>query len=363
MLQRTVIKNNNFKGDFMTAISSLPTHSEPELGYGQLLQILWRRSPWFVGALSGSVGIAAITTLLRSPTYQSSMQLLIEPNVSQAISINADEGSSPGSSAELALDYVTQLNLMRSKRFVEDVIRQNPNLCPGSTLSSPASSGDPGGAPNGAQGDNLSGLQNGLDAATQKVCVEDFRSALTLVQIEEDNTKTRIFQATFTSDSAPKAQESLQALQEIYLQYNQDQQVKRLDEGLALVNQQIQVLKDDLNRSQQALQQFRQAGGTIDPAQQSLAAAAALEQLSQNRQLVQAEYREAAAQRAAIESALSVDPQQAMLAARLSQSGRYQTLLDALQTSELALSERLAVYTEEDRSDRARPTSTARSPG
>ncbi len=296
--------------------TQLPVSEEPELGYGQLLQILWRRIYWVGGALIGSVGVAAIITILRSPTYQSSMQLLVEPNVSQSISINSNDGTRPDSDSQVTLDYVTQLNLMRSKQFVEEVISAYPDLC--------------------QPGDSREG------------CIEEFQNSLNLSQIEEDTTKTRIFEAIFTSDSAGRTQKSLQALGQIYLKYNQVQQEQRLDDGLALVNQQIDQVQRDLNRSQQALQQFRQEGGTIDPEQQSLEAATALDQLVQTQQAVQADYQEAQAQYEAIQQALSADPEQAMMAAKLSQSGRYQTLLDALQTTELALSERLAVYTDSD---------------
>ncbi len=294
----------------------LSAAKEPELDYGQLLQILWRRLPWFIGALVCSVGLAAIATVLRSPTYKSSMQLLVEPNVSQSISINSEEGIRPESSGGSATDYVTQLNLMRSQQFVEDVVIIYPDVC----------------APEDNQAD----------------CIKNFQDSLELWQIEENNTKTRIFEAIFIGDDARRAQKSLQALQQVYINYNTNQQQQRLDNGLVLVNRQIEQVRSNLDESQQALQRFRRQGGTIDPEKQSLEAATALDQLVQTQQAVQADYQEAEAQYQAIQAALAVDPQQALIAAKLSQSGRYQTLLDALQASELALSERLAVYTESD---------------
>jgi len=295
---------------------SLSVAKEPELDYSQLLQILWRRLPWVVGAVVGCVGLAAIVTVVRSPAYKSSMQLLVEPNVSQSISINSDEGIRSDASSGSTIDYVTQLNLMRSQQFVEDVVIIYPDVC----------------APEDSQSE----------------CIKNFQDSLELWQIEEGSTRTRIFEAIFITDDARRAQKSLQALQQVYINYNSNQQQQRLDNGLVLVNQQIEQVRSNLDKSQQALQQFRRQGDTIDPQRQSLEAATALEQLAQTQQAVQADYQEAEAQYQAIQAALAVDPQQAMMAAQLSQSGRYQTLLDALQASELALSERLAVYTESD---------------
>ncbi len=299
----------------MTDISLSETQ-EPEFGYGQLIKILWRRAPWVIGALAGSLGLATVITILRSPTYQSSMQLLVEPNVSESISLNSEDRTRSNSSSDTALDYVTQLNLMRSKQFIEDVVIIYPDVC--------------------------------KEGYTQAECIENFQDSLELSQIEEGSTKTRIFEAVLTGDDAMMVQKSLKALQTVYISYNEQQQEQRLDEGLVLVDRQIEQVKRDLNKSRQALQDFRREGGTINPEQQSLEAATALDRLAQTQEAVRADYQEAEAQYGAIQQALSVDPQQAMMAARLSQSGRYQTLLNTLQTTEIALSQRLSVYTESD---------------
>ncbi|MGC1308074.1 MAG: polysaccharide biosynthesis tyrosine autokinase [Phormidesmis sp.] len=298
----------------------IPVAEESELNYGQLLQILWRRSLWLGGAIVGSVGLAAIVTLLQSPTYKSSMQLLVEPNVNSTFTLNAEQGRRSDSFSEVELDYVTQLNLMRSQQFVEQAIAlletKVPDLC--------------------------------AEADSRENCIEDFQDSLSLSQVEEGDANTRIFEAVFTSDDPLRSQKSLEALQNIYLGYNLEQQKKRLDEGLELVNQQIDEVQTDLRQSQQSLQRFRQSESLIDPEQQSLTTAASLDELALTRQTVQADLQETKAQYEALQQALSLDPQQAMVASRLSQSGRYQGLLDALQASELALAERLATYTESD---------------
>ena len=282
----------------MTDINlSATANTEPELGYGELLQILWRRLPWLGGAFALCTGLAAIATVLQSPTYRSSMQLLVEPNVSESISLNSQEGTPPDSSSEIALDYATQLNLMRSKQFVEEVVLTYSDLC--------------------------------LPGESQQDCINRFRSSLSLSQLEENSTRTRIFEAVFTDSDDYLTKKSLEALQRIYLKYNDNQQTARLDNGLKLVDQQIEQVRRDLANSQQALRRFRQSGGTINPEQQSLEASAALDSLVQTQREVQADYQEAQAQFEAAQAALSVDPSQAKLAAKLSQSGRYQTLLDA----------------------------------
>ena len=304
----------------MVEISS-PRTDDPELGYGQLLEILWRRRFWVAGGLVSGLGLAAAATLILPAKYQSSMQLLVEPNVDQSVSLNESSQNSGGSSfQEVELDYVTQLNLMRSKPFVDRALTlletRVPDLC--------------------------------AEEETREDCIETFQTSFNLSQIEEDKSDTRIFEAVFTSDHKLRSQKSLEALQAVYLDYNLSQQSARLEEGLTLVDQQIAEVRQNLSKSQQALQQFRRGEGIVDPEQQSLSASEALEALTLNQQDVRAEYQEALAQRDSIQSVLALDPRSAIVASRASQSSRYQSLLDALQTTELALAERLSVYTEAD---------------
>lgn len=292
---------------------------EPELGYGQLFQIIWRRIHWVGGALAGGVGLAAITAVVQTPLYESSMQLLVEPNVAQTFNLNA-ESNRKASFSEVELDYVTQLNLMRSKQFIERAVNlleeTSPDFC--------------------------------QPAGTRKDCIKEFRESLKLFQLDEGNTETRIFKAVFVGEDPDTTQQSLQALQQVYLRYNLQQQEQRLSDGLKLVNQQIAEVRESLRQSQQSLQQFRQRENLIAPETQSLATAEALDRLVQDQQALQADYQEAQAQYDSVQQLLALDPQSALLASRFSQSGRYQRLLDTLQTSELALSERLAIHTEAD---------------
>lgn len=60
--------------------SHLPITAETDAGYGHLLSILIRRRYWLLGVLGAVLTVATIFTLVSKPTYQSKMQLLIEPN-------------------------------------------------------------------------------------------------------------------------------------------------------------------------------------------------------------------------------------------------------------------------------------------
>ena len=268
-----------------------PPIDKPEIGYGQLLNILVRRSLWFGGAIIGTVGIAIALTLREDPVYQSSMQLLVEPNYRQTVDIT--DGQQDGGRSSQT-DYATQLNLMRSKSFVEQTAEQlktdYPELCdPSQALSD---------------------------------CAERLQNALTLSQVTEGDAKTGIFKTTFRGEDPEIVQSFLEKLGDVYLSYNQEQQEQRLKRGLGLVNQQIESVQQSLAVSRQALKQFRESENLIDPEQQSLTVADSLRQIEQTKVDVETEFLDVQAQYNALQEQLSADPQAALIASRLSQSSR-----------------------------------------
>ncbi len=298
-----------------TQLSSVMDKSE--IGYGQLLNILVRRFVWFGGAVIGTVAIAIALTLKEDPVYQSSMQLLVEPNYRQTVDITS--GQQEGRRLSQT-DYATQLNLMRSQSFIEQTVEQllvdYSDLC--------------------SEPDALSD------------CAKRFQKALTLSQISEGDAKTGIFEATFRGKDPAMVQSFLETLGAIYLNYNQEQQEQRLKRGLALVNQQIEEVQKNLTVSRQALKQFRETENLIDPEQQSLTVAESLRQIEQTKLEVETQYLDVQAEYNALQSQLKADPQSALIASRLSQSSRYQQLLNALQETELALQKRQSLYAEAD---------------
>ena len=301
----------------MMTAQNLPTVDEPEMGYGQLLNILLRRITWFGGAIIGSAGIAVVLTLREDPVYQSSMQLLVEPNYRQRIDITGEQTNQPSLSQT---DYATQLNLMRSNVFIEKAVEQLqvdfPDLC--------------------------------RQAKTMADCAAPFKGSLKLSQLIEDDTETRIFKANITGQDPDLIRAFLVALGDVYLTYNEEQQEERLEQGLTLVNQQIEEVQKDLTASREELKRFRESENLIDPEQQALTLATAVSQLEQDQIDVNNEYEEVEAQYGTLQQQLAADPETALVSSRLSQSTRYQQLLDALQETELALQQRLALYAEAD---------------
>ncbi|HEY9662349.1 MAG TPA: Wzz/FepE/Etk N-terminal domain-containing protein, partial [Allocoleopsis sp.] len=290
MVDNKVVDNKSF--------TSTP---DTEVGYGQLLAILLRRRTWFLAIFGGVLVIAALMTLREKPRYQSSMQLLVEPNYEQRL---GEEGTTPYASQE---DYATQLKLMGSVQFIEKAVEL-------------------------------------LRSEYPKLDVATLQRSLSLSQLEE----TKIFQADYIDDDPIKTQKVLETLQQIYLDYNLTQQEQRLRRGLASINEKLQVVRQDLSESQMALKQFRQQQNLIDPEQQAEAVTTSLNNVIQEQQALQTQYQEAQSRYATLQQQLALSPQTVLVAARLSQSSRYQALLNQLQQTEIALAQRRATFTDQD---------------
>ncbi|MBW4566708.1 MAG: polysaccharide biosynthesis tyrosine autokinase [Tolypothrix carrinoi HA7290-LM1] len=284
--------------------------AETEPGYGQLFAVLIRRFPWFLAVFIASVGVAGFLTSKTQPTYKSTMQLQIEPNY---------QGKPEGAGAEnkftessVQIDVATQLNVMKSSGLIQIAVDK-------------------------------------LKPEYPDITVGEIKGSLVLEQLrtKEDNVATKIFQADYTSTDPDKTQKVLDAIQKVYLEYNIKQQDERLKKGLKNVKEQLKTVRDDLTASESKLQQFRSNKNFIDPEQQAKTLEDELNRIVQARRETHSLYEETLARQKSLEEQLKRTPQNALVASRLSQSTRYQGLLNEIQKTELALAQERLRFTDE----------------
>ncbi len=282
--------------------------AQADPGYGQIFSILMRRRFWLLGVSCGVLFLAAVLTLLSKPTYESSMQLLVEPNYQGKRDTKAQsEYADPG----VEVDYATQLNVMRSPLLLQqtvDLLRPDyPNLT-----------------------------------------VKELKKYLVLTQVVEDKVNTKIVKAVYTDHDPIKTQKVLNALETVYQVYNRKQQQQRLNKGLEFINVQLPQVRDDVQRAEAKLERFRKKQNLIDPGQQATAISTSLNAIGQERQAAHTQYKDYEARESALQQKIGQSPQDALITSRLSQSSRYQTLLNEFQKTELALAQQRAVFTDKD---------------
>ncbi|NET32764.1 MAG: polysaccharide biosynthesis tyrosine autokinase, partial [Cyanothece sp. SIO1E1] len=288
--------------------SNLSTATETELGYGQLFSILLRRRFWFLGVLAVVMPVTVFMALRKEPIYQSSLQLLVEPNYEE--NTRGPEREFIESTVEI--DYATQLQLMQSSQLLQRAVDL-------------------------------------LKPEYPDVSIYRIRSALSLGQLEDGkDVETKIFQATYISDDPVNTQKVLEAIQKVYQDYNLEQQQLRLQKGLAFINEQLPEARQSVDQAEGALEQFRKNQSLIDPLQAAAATTNAINEIRRERESIRAQFEENKARYNAIQKQLARSLDDALVAARLSQSSRYQRLLNELQETELALTQRRVTYTEAD---------------
>ncbi|MEM9922464.1 MAG: polysaccharide biosynthesis tyrosine autokinase [Cyanobacteria bacterium P01_D01_bin.50] len=287
--------------------TSLSPHVNPaadtEPGYGQLFAVLIRRFPWFLIVFMASVGAGYYVYRQTPPNYQSSMELLVEPNYQgKAQGTGQEKNQFTDSSVEI--DTATQLNLMGSSSLIKQAVEK-------------------------------------LKPEYPEITVKHVKSALSLKQVRspEDNVATKIFKVEYTDNDPRKTQRVLESIRQVYLDYNEDQQKKRLKDGLKVTREQKRKVTEELNKAEAQLLRFRKAHNLTDPGTQANAYEDALNNIVQERRTTHNQYREAKARLESLQKQLKRNPQRALVSSRLSQSSRYQSLLNEIQKTELAIAQ------------------------
>ncbi len=276
-----------------------------DFGYGQLFEVLLRRKHWVLAPLVGAIALAGFYTYQQKPQYISSMQLLVEQNYQS--SKNDLEGEFADSGVRV--DIATQFSLMQSS----DLLRR-------------------------AMGALQAEYPDEFNPQDPQDFVA-FRNVLQLSQVGEgaQGVGSKIFEVRYVADDGQKAQKVLQAVQKVYLDYNLEQQQARLEKGLSFINAQLPEVRANVDASEAALESFRQGQGMVDPEQQALAQVAALNSLDQELRSGEAELQQLSRRYSSLLQQVGMAPDQALLASRLSQSSRYQALLNQIQETELSL--------------------------
>ncbi|MEC4882001.1 MAG: polysaccharide biosynthesis tyrosine autokinase [Scytonema sp. PMC 1070.18] len=286
--------------------------AESEPGYGQLFAVLIRRFPWFLVVLATSVAVAGLMTKRTPTTYGSSMQLLVEPNYQ-----GRKEAGGTGVDAQFAdpnieVDAATQLNLMESSEILQQAV-------------------------------------NKLKPQYPDITVGQLKGSLALEQVrtKEDNVATKIFKVDYQDTDPEKTYRVLDVMRQVYLDYNIRQQDERIKRGLKVIREQIKKVSSDVAKAEANLQRFRRTQNLINPETQAKAIEDEVARLEQERRTTLAQYKEAKARYESLQQQLQSTPENALVEARLSQSTRYQGLLNEIQKTELALAEERLRFTDQ----------------
>ena len=292
--------------------SNWELEAQNDLGYGQLFATLWNRRYWFLGVFGSVLAIGVPLSLMKQPIYQSMMQVLPESNYQTSTRTSTENQylESQFTDTSVEIDYVTQLKVFKSSEILKKVIGKL-------------------------------GLQD--SELTEVELIEALRESLNVSQIIDENAgskdpvQTKIIQVVYFGDDPLTTQTVLEAIQEVYLEYNLEQQEQRLKNGLAFVDRQIPQAQAELKEAESALTELSKEYNVIAPEEEAIALKQNITDISQERAALRAERNQTVGNSQTLQQKLGLDSENSVTFSRLSQSERYQNLLNELQAIEIEL--------------------------
>ena len=300
------------------------TEQQNDLGYGELFAKLWHRRLLFLGVCGGVLAISIPVIVMKQPLYQSYMQVLVESNYQgKELKGNNKYLESEFADAAIEIDYATQLRVLKSSAILNKVINQ---LLPEESEE--------------AKAEALLMLKKSL--AVSQLAKEDSESK------SKNEDATNILQAVYTDNSPTQTKRVLETIQEVYLEYNLEQQEKRLRDGLTFIDNQIPQARNDLIEVEAALTKLSQEYNLISPEEEAIALKNNIRQITQEREALKAQQSQIKGDYTSIQKQLGLTTENSLALSRLSQSPRYQNLLNKLQEAEINLANERTKFTDDN---------------
>ncbi|MCC5639885.1 polysaccharide biosynthesis tyrosine autokinase [Nostoc sp. CHAB 5844] len=291
----------------------------------QVSAILRRRRFLVLGvscAVMSVVGLIAINT---KSNYQSSMQLLLSSYLNTGVTtsniVNGVDSEILDSNLAI-VDYTAQMKILLSPKLIEQAVFLLRSHYPDITVE-----------------DIISKKANGQQAKISVAKLEE--------KIIANNLPLQILEISFNDDDPVKTKRVLQALQQVYQNYNIQQQKERLNKGLAFINVRIPQLKQEVNQAEKNLEYFRRKHNLLDPEVQSKILIEFLAEVQQQLQITRAQLQDVQARYNNLQQEIATSSHKARIASRLNQSSSYQTLLNDFKKTELTLAKEQQRYTDE----------------
>jgi len=279
-----------------------PTEDEEGgLNLGDLVAIVRRRILIVVVGTTAIATVGVMKALTSPPVYVSKLELLTEPvtaedKVVSGVTDNNEKTSQDTSNNKLD---ETKLKVLQSAKLMDPIVQKVQMYYPGSNT-----------------------LQLDIKLLPN----------------------TQILEVSYQDPNPEKVRFVLSTAAEAYLIYSLKERQTDTDLGIKFVEDQLPRLQRKVEALQERLQLFRQRYNIINSEAQSQQLSDQLAQLAQKRQDYQAKLVETTAFYNSLQNQLKLQPDSAEAASALSESPRYQKLLNQLQDVETTIAAKSAQY-------------------
>jgi succinoglycan biosynthesis transport protein ExoP len=289
----------------------------------QVSTVLHRRRRIILSVSCLIMSVAGLLALMTKPTYQSYMQILVSTHSHAGLpSKNAPKNadSLSGDSNVDAIEYNAQMKLMLSSMLIQkavDLLRYN---YPAITV------------------EEIKGKK-------------DKQKSLIVTKVEESKKNqpihSQVLEVSYKANDPVKAQKVLQALEQVYEEYNTKQQQQRLVQGLSFFNERLPKAKNEVIQAEKNLEQFRKKNNLLDPEAQGKILLESLADTQKQLRITRAQIQDTKARYNYLQKELASSTHNALVASRLNQSSHYQILLDEIHKTDQALTNERQRYTDD----------------
>jgi capsular exopolysaccharide synthesis family protein len=274
---------------------------DDDLDLTQLIRIVRRRG-WIIAGIAITVASAFWGwTLTRTPIYRGEFRVLIE----SANESNPSEDllSDNRSGIGQPYDYETEIEVLQSPSLLRPIVQE-------------------------------------LQAQYPTLTVNEVADHLSISRLRE----TKVLSVSYQGTETQKIQNILEEIAQQYLEYSFEQRQASLNQGIQFVEDQLPELRDRVNTLQIQVERFRQRNTTLDPDNRGEELSDLIAQVEDERQQLQTQLSQARSLFENLQDQLNISPQEALAAATLSESPRYQALLNQVQELESQLAIDSAKY-------------------
>lgn len=289
----------------------------------KLSTILLRRRLQILGVSGVVMSVASLLALTAKPTYQSTIQILVSSQLNQGVgSSHIQEGVESNFTNPNVdmIDYTLQHKLMLSSTLIQKAVNLLRSDYPYLTVE---------------------------DIKGKKGQQSPLAINLLERQIAENKVIHQVFEMSFKDNDPTRAQKVLQALQNVYQEHNIEQRKQSLSKRLSLINERLPKIKDKMVQAQKNVEQFRKKHHLLNPEVQSKILLESLADIKKQLFITRAQLKDLQARYDNLKQELPSSPENALISFRLSQSSRYQTLLNEVQKTDLALTQKRLRYTDD----------------
>ncbi|MEM7757175.1 MAG: polysaccharide biosynthesis tyrosine autokinase [Cyanobacteria bacterium P01_A01_bin.40] len=293
--------NDTYTYSLPAVNSSVDTEGD-SIDLRQLTSVVKHRLRLIGAIVAGVTAVTAIITFNQEAKYKGSFKLLVEPV--------AEEEEDPLSVLQQdfgGLDYETQIEVLRSPRVLNPIIK------------------------------NLAAKYSEIEYGE---LIKLRKSPLKIEQLDE----TKILEVSYIDANPDKIQFVLNNLADAYLRYSLEERRVEVKQGIDFVESQLPEVRARVDDLQGKVQKFRQKYNLLDPEKQAEILAQQQIDFEQKYFETQAQLKETRSLYRLLEQQLGLRPQQALAASYLSESPRYQNLLNELQQIEVELAQESARF-------------------